>query len=180
MALKVTRWNFVKCFLFSIDIIIFAINATLFGFTFYLIRKEYYRRASLKLFIVPFFVSIINVFIDLLMNKTNLMMKYAGHNRYGMITRFFMFYFILTIIIYSDQREKYVIKEEDIDANKFIYNLGLVDIGVLIFSMILGFFVIDVQNFNQILVRKKKKIPEPTGEEMGLIDNLIPGELDKL
>ena len=108
------------------------------------------------------------------------MMKYAGHNRYGMITRFFMFYFILTIIIYSDQREKYVIKDDDVDANKFIYNLGLVDIGVLIFSMILGFFVIDVQNFNQILVRKKKKIPEPAGEEMGLIDNLIPGGLDKL
>ena len=180
MALKVTKWNFVKCFLFSFDIIIFLINVALFGFTFYLIREEYYRRASLKLFIVPFFVSLFNVFVDILMNKTNLMMKYAGHNRYGMITRFFMFYFILTIIIYSDQREKYVLNDnDDIDANKWIYNLGIVDIGVLIFSMILSFFVIDVQNFNQIIVRKKKKIPEPVGEEMGLIDNLIP-ELDKL
>ena len=180
MSLKITKWDWKKSILLFVDIFIFLINALLFVLTFYLIRKEYFRRGSLKLFIVPFFVSIFNIFIDILMNKTNLMMKYAGHNRYGMITRFFMFYFILTIIIYSDQREKYVIKDDDVDANKFIYNLGLVDIGVLIFSMILGFFVIYVQNFNQILVRKKKKIPEPAGEEMGLIDNLIPGGLDKL
>ena len=180
MAIKVTKWNFVKYFLLSLDIIIFGINASLFGFIFYLIRKEYYRRASLKLFIVPFFVSLFNVFIDILMNKTNLMMKYAGHNRYGMITRFFMFYFILTIIIYSDQREKYVLNEDDIDANKWIYNLGISCIGILIFSMILSFFVIDVQNFNQIVVRKRKKIPEPAAEEMGLIENLIPGGLDKI
>ena len=45
--------------------------------------------------------------------------------------------------------------------------------------MILSFFVIDVQNFNQIVVRKKRKKPEPATEEMGLIDNLIPEELDK-
>ena len=66
------------------------------------------------------------------------------------------------------------------DANKYIYNFGMVNIGILIFSMILSFFVIDVQNFNQIVVKKKKKKQEPAVEEMGLIDNLIPGELDKL
>ena len=180
MALKVTKWNCLKFFLFAFDIIIFLINATLFGFTFYLIRKEYFRRGSLKLFIVPFLVSIFNIFIDILMNKTNLMMKYAGHNRYGMITRFFMFYFILTIIIYSDQREKYVIKDDDVDANNYIYNFGILNIGVLIFSMIVSFFVIDVQNFNRIMIRKKKKMPDPETEEMGLIENLIPGGLDKL
>ena len=84
---------------------------------------------------------------------------------------------VLTIIIYSDQREKYILNDDDIDANKWIYHLGIIDIGVLIFSMILSFFVIDVQNFNQIVVRKKKKLPEP--EEMGVMENLIPG-LDKL
>ena len=180
MALKVTKWNCIKYFLCFFDIIILLINVILFGFTFYLIRKEYFRRSSLKLFTWPFFVSIINVFIDIIMNKTNLMMRYAGHNRYGMIARFFMFYFILTLIIYSDQREKYVIKNDDVDANKYIYNFGMVNIGILIFSMILSFFVIDVQNFNQIVVKKKKKKQEPAVEEMGLIDNLIPGELDKL
>ena len=102
MALKVTKWNCIKYFLCFFDIIILLINVILFGFTFYLIRKEYFRRSSLKLFTWPFFVSIINVFIDIIMNKTNLMMRYAGHNRYGMIARFFMFYFILTLIIYSD------------------------------------------------------------------------------
>ena len=176
MALKITKWNCIKGFLFAFDIIIFLINISLFIFTFYLIRKEYFARASFKLFAVPFLVSIINVFIDLLMNKTNYNMKYAGHNRYGMITRFFMFYFILTIIIYSDQREKYIIKNNEntiIDINEYVHYLGIINIGLLIFSMILGFFVIDIQNVNQILVKKKKKDLGQIGEEMGLVQNLM-------
>ena len=43
--------------------------------------------------------------------------------------------------------------------------------------MILSFFVIDIQNFNQILVKKKRKVLEPVGEELGIIQNLVPDEL---
>ena len=77
-----------------------------------------------------------------------------------MITRFFMFYFILTIIIYSDQREKYVLKNKDeniFGINNSIEIIGAIDIGLLLFSMILSFLVIDIQNTGQILVKKKKK-----------------------
>ena len=91
------------------------------------------------------------------MNKINIKMKYAGHNRYGMITRFFMFYFIMTIIIYSDQRTKYIIKGNTKEANKYIYVFGLIDMGFLLFSMIMSFFIIDVQSFKQILVNRKRK-----------------------
>ena len=181
MALKITRWDWKKSLLFFVDLFIFLINLLLFGLTFYLIKTEYYTRASIKLFINPFLVSIINVLIDFFMNKTNIIMKYAGHNKYGMITRFFMFYFILTIIIYSDQREKYLLKNKsinNINLNSAIFMIGLVNIGLLISSMIFSFFVIDVQNVNQILVKKHKKKPENTGEEMGILQNLIPQELE--
>ena len=108
-------------------------------------------------------------------------MKYAGHNRYGMITRFFMFYFVLSIIIYTDQREKYVIKnrEDNInDVGNWIRCLGLIDIGLILFSMILSFFIIDIQNVNQILVKKKKN-KERLGEELNIILNENDNEKDK-
>ena len=112
------------------------------------------------------------------MNKINLEMKYAGHNRYGMIIRFFMFYFLLTLIIYSDQRSKYVIKDiEDKYQIKLLSSLlGEINIGLLVFSMILSFIVIDVENFGQIIVKKRrKKRIEP--EEMNIMENLVPPDL---
>ena len=179
MALKITKWNWIKSLLFFFDLFIFIINILLFVFTFYLLKTEYYTRASIKLFINPFLVSIINIITDFFMNKTNIIMKYAGHNKYGMITRFFMFYFVLTIIIYSDQREKYLKTQnnDNININNYISIIGIINIGLLISSMILSFFVIDVQNVNQILVKKPKQKPQVVGEEMGILQNLIPNEL---
>ena len=180
MAIKVTKWNWIKSLLLAFDLLIFIINVLLFGLTFYLLKVEYYNRASIKLFIIPFLVSIINILVDFLMNKTNIIMKYAGHNRYGMLARFFMFYFVLTIMIFSDQRERYVLQnrnDNNIDINKFIFIIGILDISLLISSMILSFFVIDVQNFNQISVKKNHKKPEVVGEELGILQNLIPEEL---
>ena len=157
MALRITNWDFVKIFLFLCDISLLILNSILFVYTFYMIYNEYYGRGSLNLFFTPFLLSIINILIDFSMNIINIKMKYAGHNRYGMITRFFMFYFIMTIIIYSDQRAKYIIKGNTKNANKKIYLFGLIDMGFLFFSMILSFFVIDVESFKQILVRRKRK-----------------------
>ena len=175
MAIRVTRWNFTKIFLAIFDCIILLFNTALFSLIFYLIQKEYENHGSLKLFIIPFLISIINVVIDIHMNKINLMMKYAGHNRYGMITRFFMFYFILTIIIYSDQREKYIIEENEghKGINDYIGICGKMDVGFLVFSMILSFFVIDVQNSNQILKKKRKKKQAVIPEEMNIMEDPI-------
>ena len=171
MAIRVTRWNPIKIIFFILDAIIFIINILLFLMTFYLIYLEFYSRGSLKLFIIPFLISILNIIIDLFMNKINIEMKYAGHNRYGMIIRFFMFYCLLTLIIYSDQRTKYVIINEKDDKYKIkslSSLLGEVNIGLLVLSMILSFIVIDVENFGQIVVRRKrKKRHEP--EEMNMM-----------
>ena len=178
MALKITKWNWIKSLLFFFDFIIFLINITLFFLTFYLLKTEYDTRASIKLFINPFLVSMINILIDFFMNKTNIIMKYAGHNKYGMITRFLMFYFVLTIIIYSDQREKYLLKSKsnnNKNINILIVFIGLVNIGIIISSMILSFFIIDVQNVNKILVKKKEK--KSIEEEMGMLQILIPEKL---
>ena len=157
MALKITNWDFLKIFLFFCDICLLLLNIALFIIVTYIIYNEYYGRGSLKLFFTPFLISIVNIIIDIAMNITNIKMKYAGHNRYGMITRFFMFYFIMTIIIYSDQRAKYIIKGKTKEANKYIYVFGLIDMGILLFSMIMSFFIIDVQSFKQILVNRKRK-----------------------
>ena len=182
MAIRVTRWNWIKILLFLFDITIIAINSILFASIFYLIYNEFYNRGSLNLFIIPFLVSIANLIIDIFMNKTNLTMKYAGHNRYGMIARFFMFYFVLAIIIYSDQREKYVLKYVDgkiFGVKNLIKIIGIIDVGLLIFSMILSFFVIDIQNTNQIIVRKKrKKKVFKEIEEMNILDNNILNEME--
>ena len=86
-------------------------------------------------------------------------MKYAGHNRYGMLTRFFMFYFVIIIIIYSDQRFKYILKEKIRDIKFYVILIGIIDIGVILISMIMSFCVIDVQSFKQIWIKKKKKVP---------------------
>ena len=159
MAVQITEWSYTKIFLFFFDAFILFINIVLFFFTYYLIRKEYNKRASLQLFIIPFFVSIVNIFIDFLMNKINYNMKYAGHNRYGMITRFFMFYFVLIIMIFTDQREKYILKEKKeniIDISFWIEFLGIIDIGLIVFSMILSFFIIDTEVKKQKAVKKER------------------------
>jgi len=176
MAIRVTRWNPIKVIFFIFDAVIFIINALLFLMTFYLIYSEFYYRGSLKLFIIPFLISIINLIIDLFMNKKNLEMKYAGHNRYGMIIRFFMFYCILTIIIFSDQNSKYVIHEDKYSIKILSPLFGKINIGLLIFSMILSFIVIDVENFNLIVVRKKRKKNREV-EEMNMMENLVPADL---
>ena len=157
MALQITQWNIVKIFLFIFDIIILLLNIILFLFITYIIYTEYYSRGTLKLFFTPFIIGLINIIIDILMNKTNYTMKYAGHNRYGMLTRFFMFYFVIIIIIYTDQRFKYILKDKIADIKKYVILIGFIDIGVIIISMIVSFSVIDVQSFKQIWIKKRKK-----------------------
>ena len=173
MALKITPWNLIKIILFIIDIIILIFNALLFFFISYIIYTEYYTRGTVSLFFTPLILSIINIFIDILMNKANYIRKYAGHNRYGMLTRFFMFYFVIIIVIYSDQRAKYILKDIIKTFGFVVIKLGLIDVGFIIVSMVLSFLIIDEQSFKQMWVKKKKKIKtemqlEPNGK---LIEN---------
>ena len=173
MALKITPWNLIKIILFIIDIIILIFNALLFFFISYIIYTEYYTRGTVSLFFTPLILSIINIFIDILMNKANYIRKYAGHNRYGMLTRFFMFYFVIIIVIYSDQRAKYILKDIIKTFGFVVIILGLIDVGFIIASMVFSFLIIDVQSFKQMWVKKKKKIKtemklEPNGK---LVEN---------
>ena len=173
MALQITKWNIVKIFLFIFDIIILILNIILFSFISFIIYTEYYSRGTLKLFFIPFICSFINIFIDILMNKTNYQMKYAGHNRYGMLTRFFMFYFVIILIIYSDQRAKYIIKEEIKTIKLLVIYLGFIDIGIILVSMIFSFLVIDVQSFKQIWIKKRKRGKTKISlDSVKLVDNM--------
>ena len=157
MALQITQWNIVKIFLLVFDIMILLLNILLFIFISYIIYQEYYSRGTLKLFFTPLIIGLINILIDILMNRTNYIMKYTGHNRYGMLTRFFMFYFVIIIIIYTDQRFKYILKEKITDIKFYVILFGFIDIGIILISMIVSFSVIDAQSFKQIWIKKKKK-----------------------
>ena len=165
MALQITNWNLIKKILFIIDITILLLNIILFSFISYILYTEYYYRRTLKLFFAPFILSLINVIIDIIMNKTNYIMKYAGHNRYGMLIRFFMFYFVIIMIIYADQRAKYIIKETINNIKIYAIYFGIIDVSLIVISMVFGFCVIDVQSFKQILVKKRKRRRTKISEE---------------
>ena len=92
-------------------------------------------------------------------------MKYAGHNRYGMLIRFFMFYFVIIMIIYADQRAKYIIKETINNIKIYAIYFGIIDVSLIVISMVFGFCVIDVQSFKQILVKKRKRRRTKISEE---------------
>ena len=165
MALQITNWNLIKKILFIIDITILLLNIILLSFISYILYTEYYYRRTLKLFFAPFVLSLINVIIDIIMNKTNYIMKYAGHNRYGMLIRFFMFYFVIIMIIYADQRAKYIIKETINNIKIYAIYFGIIDVSLIVISMVFGFCVIDVQSFKQILVKKRKRRRTKISEE---------------
>ena len=165
MALQITNWNLIKKILFIIDITILLLNIILLSFISYILYTEYYYRRTRKLFFAPFILSLINVIIDIIMNKTNYIMKYAGHNRYGMLTRFFMFYIVIILIIYSDQRAKYIIKETINNIKIYAIYFGIIDVSLIVISMVFGFCVIDVQSFKQILVKKRKRRRTKISEE---------------
>ena len=173
MALQITNWNLIKKILFIIDITILLLNIILLSFISYILYTEYYTRGTVSLFFTPLILSIINIFIDILMNKANYIRKYAGHNRYGMLTRFFMFYFVIIMIIYADQRAKYILKDIIKTFGFVVIILGLIDVGFITVSMVFSFLIIDEQSFKQMWVKKKKKIKtemqlEPNGK---LIEN---------
>ena len=165
MALQITNWNLIKKILFIIDITILLLNIILLSFISYILYTEYYYRRTLKLFFAPFILSLINVIIDIIMNKTNYIMKYAGHNRYGMLIRFFMFYFVIIMIIYAEQRAKYIIKETINNIKIYAIYFGIIDVSLIVISMVFGFCVIDVQSFKQILVKKRKRRRTKISEE---------------
>ena len=156
MALQITKWDYFKIILSVIDFILIILNTGLFVLMSLSIYEEYFSRGTIKLYITPFVISIINEIFDLSMHQKNFRMRYAGHNRYGMLTRFFMFYFIMTIMIYSDQRRKYI-NDTIIDFyHNIILIIGFVNIGVLMISMIISFCVIDVESFRKKIVKRRK------------------------
>ena len=174
MALKIQKWNLRRSFLFITDVLILLVNIVLLCLIAYTIYQEYSYRGTLKLFIVPFLVSLLNVVIDLFMNNINLKVKYTGHNKYGMITRFFMFYFIILMASLTEQKSKYIHQIKDImkDISKFTILLGIINEGLLILSMILSFITIDKQNTEQILISKKKQNEMITIEKNSLLNDV--------
>ena len=157
MSLTLKNWNIRKLILLGIDILLLIGNAILFFSLYYISHKEYYYRGSLKLYFPQLLLLILAILIDVAMNIKNISNSYSGHNKYGMIMRFFIFYLIIASIMITHQNS-YNINHYDIkSASKFVLIFGSVIDGIVVISMIVSFTVIDEIKEKKVLVKKSKK-----------------------
>ena len=157
MPITIKNWNLQKLILLCIDILLLICNTILFFCLFYISYIEYYYRGSLKLYFPQFFLMILVILLDVIMNSKNISHNYSGHNKYGMIMRFFIFYLLVPCIVLTHQRSVSINHDEIKSTSKFILYFGSIVDGIVIISMIVSFIVIDEQKEKKVLVKKNKK-----------------------
>ena len=157
MEVNIKKLDFKKILLLINDILILIINIILCIFLFIISNKEKIYRGSSKLFIFQIIIIIVIILLDILLNLKNLLNNYKGHNRYGMLIRFLMFYSLLFCVVLSCQRTHNLNHSDIRDLGDIFLYIGLTNNGLLIVSMIISFFVIDMQKEEKILVYKNRK-----------------------
>ena len=175
-----------KILLFSNDILILSLNIVICIILFNISDKEKTYRGSWRLFKFQFILIILIIFLDIILNIKNLISDYKGHNRYGMIIRFFMFYLIIPCAVLTYQRSQNLNHDDIKDASDIIFYIGFINDGLILTSMILSFIVIDKLNEEKILVNKygnssinMSTIPNENILEDSHMSNQIFRELDK-
>ena len=165
--MDVKKMDFKKKLLLANDIIILLLNITLTIILFIISNKEKTYRGSSKLYLFQCILSIGIIILDIILNLKNIISNYRGHNKYGMLIRFFMFYLIIPCVILTYQRS-YNLNHDDIKtASDIIFYLGFINNGFIISSMILSFIVIEKKKEEKILVNKNRK-----SINMSSIDNM--------
>ena len=91
------------------------------------------------------------------MNIRNFIKDYKGHNRYGMLIRFFMFYLMIPSAVLTYQRGNNINHDDIKNISDLVLYLGFMNDGFIIISMIMSFIIIDIQEEEKILVKKKNK-----------------------
>ncbi len=172
MDLKVNKMSLKKILLLINDIIIFILSVLLFVFLLTISNKEDFYRNSRKLFLFQFILTIIIIILDLFLNIKNIISNYKGHNKYGMLIRFFMFYLIIPCVILTYIKSN-DLNHEDIKAvSDIVFYIGFINDGFIILSMILSFIVIDKQKEEKILVNKSRaSINMNSVENMELLED---------
>ena len=177
MSLTLKKWDLRKFILLGVDILLLIGNIILFFYLFYISKKEYYYRGSLKLYFPQLLLIILVILIDVPMNIKNIRNNYSGHNKYGMIMRFFIFYLLVPCIVITHQRSVSINHGDIKSASKFVLYFGIIMDGIVLLSMILSFIVIDEQKEKKVLVKKSKKndyYMNPNEELNNLEDNDDP------
>ena len=146
-----------KLLLLINDIIILIFNIIISIILFFISNKEKSYRGSSKLFIKQIIISIIIIILDLILNIKNILSSYIGHNKYGMMIRFFIFYLIISCVTVTYQRGNNLNHDDIKNASNFVFCFGFINNGFIISSMILSFIVIDIKKEDKILVYKNRK-----------------------
>ena len=143
-----------KLLLLSNDVLMFILNIIICIILFIISNKEKSYRGTSRLFKFQCILIIIILALDIVLNVKNLKSDYKGHNRYGMIIRFFMFYLIIPCVVLTYQRSNNLNHDDIKNASDIIFYIGFINDSLIISSMILSFIVIDKLNEEKILVNK--------------------------
>ena len=172
MDLKVKKMSLKKILLLINDIIIFILSILLLVFLLIISNKEQLYRNSRKLYLFQFILTIIIIIIDLFLNIKNIISNFKGHNKYGMLIRFFMFYLIIPCVILTYIKSNDLNHEDIKSASDIAFYIGFINDGFIISSMILSFIVIDKKQEEKILVNKNRvSINMNSVENMELLEN---------
>ena len=171
MAIKIGKMDLKKFLLLINDIIILILNIILGVLLLNISSKAKTYRGTYNLFIFQASLSIIIIVLDIILNIKNLISNYKGHNKYGMLIRFFMFYLIIPCVVLTYERSNNINHDDIKNISFILVYIGFLNDGFIIISMILSFMVIDIQKEEKILVRKNRKsINMSTVENMKLLE----------
>ena len=160
-----------RILLLADDLIILLLNIVICIFLFNISNKEKKYRGSTKLYVFQIILSFIIIVLDIVLNIKNIISNYKGHNRFGMLLRFFIFYCIIPCIILTYQRSNNLNHDDIKNIGNILFYMGCVNEGLIIISMILSFLVIDTQKEEKILVHKHKRdINMSSVENMKLLE----------
>ena len=157
MAINFKNMGLKKILFLINDSIILSLNIALCIFLFIINKKEYTYRGSLKLYLFQLILIIIIIILDIFMNIRNFIKDYKGHNRYGMLIRFFMFYLMIPSAVLTYQRGNNINHDDIKNISDVVLCLGFINDGFIIISMIMSFIIIDIQEEEKILVKKKNR-----------------------
>ena len=157
MRSSIKKMNTNKILLIINDIIILIFNLIILIILFVISGKEKKYRNSRTLFISQLMISILIIILDIILNFANIKYNYKGHNKYGMLIRFFMFYLIIPCVILTYQRGNNLNHDDITNASNFTLYIGFINDGFVLTSMILSFILNEKKKEEKILVGKIRR-----------------------
>ena len=129
--------------LIAMDIFILLLNIAILLLSIFITVEESKYRKSTNLFLFQLIESVIAFALNVSMFVLNFVLKYKGHNLYGMFIRFLMFYLIVSCVTLSYQRGDNLNNEKFQKFGRLLLYIGLSNNLFIIISMIISFIVSD-------------------------------------